>query len=72
MSIGSSNFSTLYGVGLSYQLFEMQQIYRHPRKIYELALSLSYIHSPTNNVSNAKQQPQAGVSLLTKDNNIKI
>lgn len=28
--------SCLYGVGLSYQLYEMQQIYRHPRKIYEI------------------------------------
>lgn len=30
----------LYGVGLCYQLYEMQQIYRHPRKIYEIAISL--------------------------------
>ena len=30
----------LYGVGLCYQLYEMQQIYRHPRKIYEIAVSL--------------------------------
>ena len=28
--------STIFGVGMYYQLFEMQQIYRHPRKIYEL------------------------------------
>lgn len=51
----NASFSTLYGVGLCYQLFEMQQIYRHPRKIYELALSLSNSHSPTNSSFSFKQ-----------------
>lgn len=36
-----STASTLYGVGLNYQLYELQQVYRHPRKIYELALTLA-------------------------------
>ena len=35
-----SSTSTLYGVGLNYQLCELQHLYRHPRKIYELALTL--------------------------------
>lgn len=35
------NAASLYGVGLCYQLYEMQQIYRHPRKIYELAINLT-------------------------------
>lgn len=37
---GHGASSSLYGVGLSYQLYEMQQIYRHPRKIYEIAVSV--------------------------------
>jgi hypothetical protein len=42
-SSSSSQFlsSTLFGVGMYYQLFEMQQVYRHPRKIYEIALNLN-------------------------------
>ena len=32
----------------------MQQVYRHPRKIYELALGLSSSHSPTNVGASAK------------------
>ena len=49
-----SNISSLYGVGLSYQLFEMQQIYRHPRKIYEIAYNLNNNVS-TNNVNCVNQ-----------------
>jgi hypothetical protein len=67
----SSSFTTLYGVGLCYQLFEMQQIYRHPRKIYELALNLSSNHSPTNTASNFKQQPQTSFSSISKDSKSK-
>jgi len=33
--------TVLYGVGMNYQLYELQQIYRHPRKIYEIAVNLA-------------------------------
>ena len=44
----SMNVSTLYGIGLNYQLFELQQIYRHPRKIYEIAVSMAAQASQPN------------------------
>jgi hypothetical protein len=65
----SSGFSSLYGVGLCYQLYEMQQIYRHPRKIYELALSLSNIQSPTNASGSNMIKGTSVVSMSSKDNN---
>jgi hypothetical protein len=47
-----SSTSTLYGVGLNYQLCELQHLYRHPRKIYELALTLvSHNNNQTSSLS---------------------
>ena len=44
---------SLYGVGLSYQLYEMQQVYRHPRKIYKIALNLSNNQSLNNSINSS-------------------
>ena len=47
-----SSLSVLYGVGMNYQLLELQQIYRHPKKIYEIALNLATQQQTTNLASN--------------------
>ena len=60
-----SSLSTLYGVGLSYQLYEMQQIYRHPRKVYEIAYNFSINQSP--NSSQASTQPPSSTKPAKSD-----
>ena len=45
----TSNTGSLFGVGMYYQLYEMQQVYRHPRKIYELALTMNGSTKTTEN-----------------------
>ena len=52
-ALSNGGTSTLYGVGFNYQLYELQQVYRHPRKIYELALTLA--NQSLN--SNLEKQP---------------
>lgn len=52
--------NSFYGVGLCYQLYEMQQVYRHPRKIYEMAISLySSANTSPNNQTNSSAKPQS-------------
>lgn len=35
------NTPILYGVGMNYQLLELQQVYRHPKKIYDVAVNIA-------------------------------
>ncbi|CAF0823180.1 unnamed protein product [Brachionus calyciflorus] len=56
-TLNQPKISSLYGVGLCYQLLEMQQIYRHPRKIYELAIGMATQQNISpNSQTNTKNQ----------------
>lgn len=52
---------SLFGVGLCYQLYELQQIYRHPRKIYDIAVGNQTNISPNSNISQQKSQVSSGI-----------
>jgi hypothetical protein len=53
-----SSTPVLYGVGMNYQLLELQAIYRHPRKIYEVADNIARQNAThtANPTASAKQQ----------------
>ncbi len=57
--------SILYGVGLHVHLYEQQQMYRHARKIYEIALTLT--HTTGNPLTQAHQQQPKPTQLTTSD-----
>ncbi len=64
------NMPILYGVGMNYQLLELQQVYRHPRKIYDIAVNIQTVtqlpsaNSKSNNLSSQQNTKglKAGVS----------
>ncbi|RNA30625.1 SZT2-like isoform X1, partial [Brachionus plicatilis] len=59
----------LYGVGMCYQLLEMQQIYRHPRKIYELAIGSGSLQNISPNSQN-NLKPQSTKAQNTSTTNL--
>ena len=68
----NSKCQFMFGVGMCYQLLEMQQIYRHPRKIYELAIGSGSLQNISpNSQSNLKPQskPTTTNSNLVSPNN---
>jgi hypothetical protein len=55
----------LYGVGVHVHLYEQQQMYRHARKIYEIAMTLTHNIQPANASSTTAQPKQT--QLTTSD-----
>jgi hypothetical protein len=66
-----NRFNT-YGVGMNYQLLEMLQIYRNPRKIYELILNLANSNNSVTTNANNSTQPSSKNVTFTKATNTNI
>jgi len=59
----SSGASAFYGVGIGYHLYELQQIYRHPKKIYELAVNLATAQQQQQQNQQQQQQHSAATTV---------